>query len=88
MTFLRKCDALSGLAEMEWDVLSGVTKVARDVLSGMAEMAWDVLSRVSNLCWMFCPGCQKMAWDVLSVDVLSGSPSRFIQLIDHSSDSD
>ena len=59
---------------MEWDVMSGVTKMAWDVMSGVTKTAWDVLSGVANLCGMFCPGCKKMAWDVLSRDVLSGSP--------------
>ena len=48
------------VAEITWDVLSGVTKTASDVLSGVA-----------NRCGMFCPGCQKMAWDVLPRDGLS-----------------
>ena len=47
---------------MAWDVMSGVTKTARDVLSGVA-----------NLCGMFRPECQKLAWYVLSLDVLSSS---------------
>ena len=61
---------------MAWDVISGVTKMARDVMSWVTKTAWDVLSGVANLCGMFCPGCKKMAWDVLSRDVLSGSPLR------------